>query len=94
MEFNVRHVLYDSGFEKKLRKYIKFLGTRERKKLQISVEVFKNNVFDPRLDAHKLTGRMKDRWSFSINYSDRIVFRFVDHESVLFMDVGDHDIYK
>lgn len=34
--------------------------------------------------------------SFSVNSRDRILFEFVgkNHNEVIFLDVGDHDIYR
>ena len=94
MELKIRYIYYDSGFENRLKKYIKFSNPKDRKKVQDAIRAFQLNIFNPKLDTHKLGGKLRDRWSFSINYSDRIAFRFIDHESVLFMDIGDHDIYK
>jgi addiction module RelE/StbE family toxin len=57
-------------------------------------KIFKANPFDRRLNTHKLKGRFKDYWSYSINYQYRIMFRFIDDETVLYHDIGTHDIYK
>ena len=56
--------------------------------------IFRNNPFDPGLDTHKLHSKDRDIWSFSINRSYRIKFIFLDSTSVLFLDIGTHDIYK
>ena len=37
------------------------------------VETFKNNPFDSKLRTHKLSGKLKDLWSFSIEYDLRII---------------------
>lgn len=75
---------------------------REYKKLSRAVQefaeekenIFRNNPFDPRLDTHKLSGRLKGLWSFSINQKDRIVFEFAKKNIVWFHSVGDHSIYQ
>jgi addiction module RelE/StbE family toxin len=54
------------------------------------VEAFKNNPFDPKLRTHKLSGKLKDLWSFSIEHDLRVVFRFVSDQKVLFVDIGTH----
>ena len=56
--------------------------------------VFINNPFDKRLKTHKLKGKLKDYWSYSINYQYRILFRFLDKETVIYHDIGTHEIYK
>ena len=68
---------------------------KEVKLKSIEIEkIFRKNPFDPRLKTHKLSGSMKDYWAFSINYSYRIGFTFVDSDLVKFHAVGTHDIYK
>lgn len=55
------------------------------------VERFKNDPFDPKLRTHKLSGKLKELWSFSIEYDLRVIFYFVDDQRTLFIDVGTHD---
>jgi addiction module RelE/StbE family toxin len=54
------------------------------------VETFKNNPFDPKLRTHKLSGKLKDLWSFSIEYDLRVIFSFAGQGKVIFIDVGSH----
>lgn len=42
------------------------------------VEFFKNNPFEPKLRTHKLSGKLKDLWSFSIEYDLRVIFSFAE----------------
>lgn len=66
-----------------------------QKKAERAERLFRNNPFDPKLDTHKLKGKLKPWWSFSIDYHNRIAFAFVkNHEVVVFLDIGDHDIYR
>jgi mRNA-degrading endonuclease YafQ of YafQ-DinJ toxin-antitoxin module len=53
-----------------------------------------NNPFDETLKTHKLKGKLKEFWSFSVNYSFRIVFEFIKKDEVIFYDIGDHRIYQ
>lgn len=62
--------------------------------LQKQVKIFVRDCFDARLKTHKLTGELKGCWSFSVNYSVRVLFVFEDGETVAFVDIGDHSIYK
>ena len=55
------------------------------------VEIFLENPFDSRLRTHKLTGSLKELWSFSIEYDIRVVFYFVADDKVVFVDIGTHD---
>jgi addiction module RelE/StbE family toxin len=75
---------------------------REYKNLPLKVKqaaeekekIFRKNPFDKRLKTHKLSGRLRDFWSFSIDHKYRIVFEFADEETTWFHSVGDHSIYK
>ncbi|HEY4514543.1 MAG TPA: type II toxin-antitoxin system mRNA interferase toxin, RelE/StbE family [Candidatus Paceibacterota bacterium] len=82
---------------KKIEYSAKFL--RKLKKLpftlqQLAVEreiIFKSSIFDPRLETHKLHGKDRDHWAYSINYKYRIKFIFLSDGNVLYLDVGTHD---
>ncbi|MCH8821678.1 type II toxin-antitoxin system mRNA interferase toxin, RelE/StbE family [Patescibacteria group bacterium] len=56
--------------------------------------IFQNNPFNLKLKTHKLKGKFRNYYSFSITYSYRIVFRFLTKNKVLFVDCGDHSIYR
>jgi len=46
------------------------------------------------LKVHKLHGRLRGYWSFSINYKYRIIFRYVEKNTIAIVTVGDHSIYN
>lgn len=56
--------------------------------------LFKSDPFDPQLSTHKLHGKEKEVWSFSISRSYRIKFIFLTESEVLFLEIGTHEIYK
>ncbi|MBD1846833.1 hypothetical protein H6F89_26185 [Cyanobacteria bacterium FACHB-63] len=41
--------------------------------------------------THKLSGKLKDYWSFSLEYDERVVFYFTEDGNAVFVDVGTHD---
>jgi addiction module RelE/StbE family toxin len=57
-------------------------------------KIFKNNPFDSRLDTHKLHGKYKEYWAFTIMGQYRILFVFSNNEIVDFINIGTHEIYK
>ena len=82
-------ILYASKFAreyKKLPNEIKVLAEKKEK-------LFRTNPFNPALDTHKLHGRFKEFWSFSIDKKYRIIFEFGENREVHFHSIGDHDIY-
>ena len=56
-----------------------------------AVELFKNGK-RRELKFHKLHGKLNGLYSFSVNFSYRIVVR-VEKKTVYFMDVGSHVMY-
>lgn len=52
--------------------------------------------FHPSLHTHKLKGDLSNIWSCSIDYSNRLLFEFVENpeeqeEGILLINLGDHD---
>lgn len=90
MERKIRKINYGRKFLKRLSK----LPNKIINEAQIREIIFKENVFDSRLNTHKLHGEDKNCWAFWINYSYRIKFIFISDDEVLFLDIGTHDIYK
>lgn len=55
---------------------------------------FRENAHDPRLKTHRLHGKLDGYWSYSINQQYRVLFKFLNTDSVIYYDVGTHEIYK
>jgi addiction module RelE/StbE family toxin len=57
------------------------------------LELFIENHFNAELKTHKLSGKLKDLWSFSIEYDLRVVFYFTKDKpkKAVFVDIGTHD---
>lgn len=75
-------------------KQYKKLPEAIKKQAQQKESIFRLNSFDSRLRTHKLVGQEKECWSFSVNYSYRIKFIFLQKDSVLFLEIGTHAIYR
>jgi len=60
----------------------------------VRIELFKDEKNHKLLKVHKLQGKFSGRYSFSVNYKFRIAFRYETKTQVVFLDIGDHDIYK
>ncbi|MCX6808017.1 MAG: type II toxin-antitoxin system mRNA interferase toxin, RelE/StbE family [Patescibacteria group bacterium] len=75
---------------------------RQLKKLELGlqeeviekVEIFRQDPQNPALKTHKLHGRLKDRYSFSVNYKTRIVFSYLSSTQAVFLAVGDCEVYR
>jgi len=54
--------------------------------------LFIQDPFHSSLKTHKLSGKLKDLWSFSIEYDLRVIFYFEDKKSkAIFVFIGSHD---
>jgi mRNA-degrading endonuclease YafQ of YafQ-DinJ toxin-antitoxin module len=83
-------VSFSSSFKRAFKKRIKGNADLEAgfwKKL----EQFTVDPFDPSLKTHKLSGKLKEFWSFSVDYDERVMFYFTEDEKVVFVDIGSHD---
>ena len=94
MDCPIKKIEYGVGFERYLKRYLKRIPTGERISVFNLLEIFSKNAFDQKLKTHKLHGKMSDKFAFSLNRKDRIIFRFVSSDHVLLLDIGDHDIYQ
>lgn len=82
-------IYYSSKFAKEYKRLpLRVKITTEKKE-----KIFRQNPFDPRLRTHKLTGKLKEYYSFSIDYQYRILFEFSEDDIVWFHSVGTHGIY-
>ena len=87
-----KYVSYDKAFEKKFEKYKSKLTDGEKDKFRKRFEIFKENIFDKRLETHKLKGNLRDYYAFSIGFSNRVVFKLLDDCGVYFLKIGSHDV--
>ena len=60
-------------------------------KLEAKLTLFSSEPFHPSLKTHNLSGNLKDYWALSITYEYRLVFKFVDENKALLIDIGTHD---
>jgi len=58
------------------------------------IELFQKNIREKSLKVHKLNGKLKDRFSFSVNYKTRIVFKYIYKTEIILTAIGDHKVYQ
>jgi len=83
-------IIYSPKFSREYKK----LSNKTQKIAEGKEKIFLKNPFDKRLKTHKLTGKLKDFWSFSIDYKYRIVFEFTNNNTIYFHSIGTHRIYQ
>jgi addiction module RelE/StbE family toxin len=84
------NLVWDQAFKRKYKK-IFTLNIELKKSFWEAMSIFSQNPFDPQLRTHKLTGKLKGLWSFSVSYNYRVIFRFINDHDVLLIDIGSHD---
>jgi len=76
-----------------VRQYRK-LSSSLQSEIKEKIELFRENPSHSFLKTHKLKGHLAGRFSFSVNYSHRIVFQYLSKTEVALFAVGTHDVYK
>ena len=78
----------------RFRKSFKKLPKRVKDSAGYKEKIFRANPFDKRLDTHKLHGKYKEYWAFTIVDQYRLLFVFAKANTLDFIDIGTHKIYK
>ena len=87
---SIRIVHTTSDFKKSLQQLPSHIQELAIKKDRL----FRENAFSPSLRTHKLKGPLNDYWSYSVNLSYRVLFRFINAREVIYYDIGTHAIYR
>ncbi len=83
-------VSFSSSFKRAFKKRIKGNADLEARFWQ-KLELFTIDPFDPNLKTHKLSGKLNDFWSFTVDYDERVLFYFTEDGKAVFVDIGNHD---
>ncbi len=82
-------VLYAPNFVRQF----KILNSSLQNEILEKIQLFKDRRNHKVLKVHALKGRLKGRFSFSVNYRFRIVFSYLSPRKAVLLAVGDHDVY-
>lgn len=86
-------VSFSSSFRKALKRKIGKDPARLQR-FEQSLAKFIQDPFAESLRTHKLSGKLKERWSFTVEYDLRVIFRFIDSHKAVFEEIGSHnDVY-
>lgn len=86
----VDEIRYSSRYVERLRELPEWIIAVTIKKEKL----FKDNPLHPSLRMHALTGKLKGFWSISITSHYRIIFERLEDGRVVFVSIGNHDIYR
>ena len=78
------------------RRNYKNLDPQLRKLADERIALFRHDPLNLQLDTHRLHGKLKKQWSFSVDQRYRILFEFLDKkkQKAVFLDIGTHSIYR
>ncbi|MGL6022599.1 MAG: type II toxin-antitoxin system RelE/ParE family toxin [Chitinophagaceae bacterium] len=84
-------ISFSSSFKKRFSK--KIAKTKLEDLFWLKLQLFINDPFDDILKTHKLSGKLTGLWSFSLDYSIRVVFYFTNDnpKKAILVDIGTHD---
>ena len=90
--------MVDIKFASEVETYLVKLKRKDKKlfsRIDKQLFLFAQNPKHPSLRTHKLSGRMKNVWSISVNMSIRMVYLKINKDSYVFVKIGTHEeIYK
>ena len=58
-----------------------------------AIDIFKKQANLEKIKFHKLHGKMSGLYSFSVNFSFRVIVK-KEKKTLYFMDIGSHTLYK
>ncbi|MDR4509010.1 MAG: type II toxin-antitoxin system mRNA interferase toxin, RelE/StbE family [Candidatus Brocadiaceae bacterium] len=83
-------ISFSSSFKRAFKKKIKGKQNIENKFWE-KVNIFINDPYNTQLRTHKLSGKLEELWSFTVEYDVRVIFYFSEKDKVVFVAVGKHD---
>ena len=83
-------VTWDQGFKRIYKKKVKN-NEELKKRFWETMKLFLQEPFNTHLRTHKLTGKLEGLWAFSVTYDCRVIFKFIDKDKILLIDIGGHD---
>lgn len=91
----MKTLIWSPAFTRTLKRLVR-QNPQLRSQIEQTLQQLSEEPFAPTLQTHKLKGDLSDRWSCSIDYKNRIVFKFVqnselDEEEIFLLTLGSHD---
>lgn len=87
-------ILFTKKFTKQYQTLLKN-QPKKAKKLEKLTEIFIQNPRHPLLKTHALGGKLAGKSAFWVSYNLRVVFQWLNKNSVRFLAIGTHNqVYK
>ena len=69
---------YSISYTPEFKRDYKKLNKIQREQLKLKGRLFEQSPFHPLLRTHKLSGKLKEYWSFSIDFKHRVIFQIIN----------------
>ena len=91
----MRTLIWSNTFSKAFKRLIKKQPDR-REEIEKTLRLLLDDPFNPKLETHKLKGKLSGTWACSVGYDLRIIFDFVKDEikkedDIFLIEIGTHD---
>ena len=83
-------ITYTTAFRGDYKKWKKQNPSKDKLITQVK-NLFIQDPFHPLLKTHKLKGRLRECYAFTVEYDLRIIFYFQDALHAIFLSLGTHD---
>ncbi|MDH4128340.1 MAG: type II toxin-antitoxin system mRNA interferase toxin, RelE/StbE family [Spirochaetota bacterium] len=83
-------LVWDNHFKKSYKKRIADNPIIKKKFIE-KIKLFSENPYNPTLETHKLKGKLKELSAFSIDDNIRVIFKQVEKNVYMLIDIGTHD---
>lgn len=87
--------MIEVSYTKKFLKMFNILDHDLQDRVEEKVEQFRDKENHKALEVHKLKGKFKGPYAFSVDRKSRIAFEYgISRQEVILLAVGSHDIYR
>lgn len=83
-------LVFEKSFKRSYQKRVR-PNLKLRQKFSFRIKLFCENPFHPLLKTHKLSGKLKNLWAFVVDYDCRVIFKFIQGDKALLIDIGTHE---
>ena len=83
-------ITWDQGFKRVYQKKVRN-NPDLKKRFWKALGLLSKDTFHPALRTHKLVGKPEGLWAFTVAYDCRVVFKFMNGDEVLLIDIGSHE---
>ena len=86
--------MFEIVISKQFARQFRKLDANLKEEILVKLDLLKDSANHQSLKVHKLSGRMAEKYSFSVNYKIRVILSYPVQSEILLLLVGSHDVYN